>query len=125
MPPIADRPLKICLISYRSNPHSGGQGVYIKNLCRAMKDLGHQVDVVSGPPNPCLDDDITVHRLPCLDLYNPDDLFRTPTLTELRDPVNLIEWLGVSTWGFPEPYTFGLRAKRFLRGRYQNYDICP
>ncbi|MBI5604364.1 MAG: glycosyltransferase, partial [Deltaproteobacteria bacterium] len=70
-------PLRICLLSYRSNPHCGGQGVYLKNLSRALKDLGHQVDVVSGPPDPLLDEDINVHRLSCLDLYNPEDLFRT------------------------------------------------
>ena len=43
-------PLRICLLSYRSNPHCGGQGVYLKNLSRALKDLGHQVDVVSLVP---------------------------------------------------------------------------
>ena len=25
--------------------------------------------------------------------------------------------------GFPEPFTFGLRAKRFLRDKYDRYDI--
>ena len=117
------KPLRICLISYRSNPHCGGQGVYLKNLSRALKDLGHHVEVVSGPPDPLLDDDIIVHKLPCLDLYNPEHLFRIPTPRELCDPVNVIEWAGVSTMGFPEPYTFGLRARRFLRGRYHNYDV--
>ena len=107
-------PLKICLLSYRSNPHSGGQGVYLKNLSRALKDLGHDVTVITGPPDPQLDDDISIFRMPCLDLYNPEDLFRVPTLGELSRPVNLIEWLGVSTTGFPEPFTFGLRAYRFL-----------
>ena len=43
-------PLKICLLSYRSNPHCGGQGVYIKNLSKALCRLGHEVEVVSGLP---------------------------------------------------------------------------
>lgn len=116
-------PLKVCLLSYRSNPHCGGQGVYLKNLSRALKDLGHIVDVVSGPPDPQLDEDIPVHHLPCLDLYNPKDPFRIPSLNELTDPINLIEWIGVSTMGFPEPFTFGLRAYHFLRSRLQMYDI--
>jgi len=116
-------PLNICLLSYRSNPHCGGQGVYLKNLSRALIELGHHVEVVSGPPDPLLDDDMTVYRIPCLDLYNPEDLFRVPSLRELSDPINLIEWMGVSTMGFPEPFTFGLRALKFLRGRYQYYDI--
>ena len=116
-------PLRICLLSYRSNPHCGGQGVYLRNLSRALKDLGHHVEIVSGPPDPLLDDNIPVFRLPCLDLYNPDDLFRMPTLGELADPINLVEWLGISTMGFPEPFTFGLRAYRFLRKTFHRYDI--
>jgi glycosyltransferase involved in cell wall biosynthesis len=116
-------PLRICLLSYRSNPHCGGQGVYLKNLSRALKDLGHHVEVVSGPPEPRLDNDIPVFYLPSLDLYNPEDLFRVPSFRELCDPINVIEWLGVSTMGFPEPFTFGLRAFRFLRGKLHKYDI--
>lgn len=115
--------LRICLLGYRSNPHSGGQGVYIKNLSRALKDIGHAVDVVSGPPYPDLDADIPLFRLPSLDLYNPENLFRMPALRELRDPVNLIEWLGISTMGFSEPLTFGMRARRFLRARMKAYDV--
>jgi glycosyltransferase involved in cell wall biosynthesis len=123
MTPVNQRPLKICLLSYRSNPHCGGQGVYLKNLCRALKDLGHRVDVISGPPDPQLDDDIPLCELPGLDLYNPADPFRVPKLRELMDPINLIEWIGVSTMGFPEPFTFGLRAYRYLRARLHSYDI--
>ncbi len=116
-------PLKICLLSYRSNPHCGGQGVYLKNLSRALKDLGHKVDVISGPPDPQLDDDIPLYQLPGLDLYNPQDPFRVPALKELADPINLLEWVGVSTMGFPEPFTFGLRAYLFLRHKLRTYDI--
>ena len=123
MPREASRPLRICLLSYRCNPHCGGQGVYLKNLSRALKDLGHQVEVVVGPPQPHLDDDIPFYQLPSLDLYNPDDLFRMPSLKELSRPINLIEWMGVSTMGFPEPFTFGLRARRFLRNKRHQYDI--
>jgi glycosyltransferase involved in cell wall biosynthesis len=123
MPAETSKPLRICLLSYRCNPHCGGQGVYLKNLSRALKDLGHQVEVIAGPPQPNLDSDIPVYQPPCLDLYNPDNLFRMPSLKELLEPINLIEWLGVSTMGFPEPFTFGLRARQFLRNKRHNYDI--
>jgi glycosyltransferase involved in cell wall biosynthesis len=119
----ARSPLNICLLSYRSNPHCGGQGVYLKNLSRALKDLGHRVEVISGPPDPQLDDDIPLHPLTGLDLYNPADPFRVPTLKELSNPINLMEWLGVSTMGFPEPFTFGLRAYLYLKSRLHTYDI--
>lgn len=115
--------LRVCLLGYRSNPHSGGQGVYIKNLSRALKDSGHRVHVVSGPPYPHLDTDIPLTRLPSLDLYNPENLFRMPSAAELRNPVNLIEWIGISSMGFTEPLTFGIRARRFLRVNAAAYDI--
>jgi glycosyltransferase involved in cell wall biosynthesis len=70
-----------------------------------------------------LDDDISVFRLPCLDLYNPDALFRVPSLRELIDPISAWEWASVCTMGFPEPFTFGLRAYRFLQDRFDRYDI--
>ena len=116
-------PLKICLLTYRGNPHCGGQGVYVKYLSKALTELGHQVNVVSGPPHPNLNPGIKNIRLPSLDLYNPDDLFRKPTFGELLDPINLMEWLGVSSMGFPEPYTFGKRVCKFLSKRLNQYDI--
>ena len=117
------KPLRVCLLTYRGNPTCGGQGIYIKRISRALLDLGHRVDVVSGPPYPLLDDDVSLHQLPGLDLYNPEDLFRTPKLHELRSAINVLEWAGVSTGGFPEPLTFGLRAYRFLREKVGDFDV--
>ena len=121
--PPDERPLRIALLSYRSHPFCGGQGVYVRNLSQALCRLGHQVTVVSGPPYPELVNGARLHRLPSLDLYNPEDLFRTPSFRELCDPVNLMEWMGVSTMGFPEPFTFGLRAKKYIRSQAGNFDI--
>mgnify|MGYP001829250446 CR=1 FL=1 len=118
-----NRPLRICLLSYRSNPHCGGQGVYLKQLSRALMDLGHRVEVLSGPPDPQLDADIPVHRVPSLDLYNPADPFRLPKPYELKSLPNLYEWLNVSTMGFPEPFLFGFRAYQFLQQNGHRYDV--
>lgn len=46
------RKLRIAFLSYRSNPFSGGQGIYVKYMTKALKELGHQVTVFSGPPYP-------------------------------------------------------------------------
>jgi glycosyltransferase involved in cell wall biosynthesis len=115
--------LRVCILSYRSNPHCGGQGVYVRNLSRALADLGHRVDVVSGPQYPILDEDIRLIKLPSLDLYNPEDLFRMPKMHELLDIINFIEWFGISTMGFSEPLTFGMRVNRYLKQHYCKYDI--
>lgn len=117
-----DRPLRICLLSYRGNPHCGGQGVYIRHLSHALCQLGHHVDVLAGQPYPHLDNGARLHCLPSLDLYNPEDLFRTPTICELSNPINMLEWVGISTMGFTEPLSFGLRAYQRLRPR-NGYDI--
>lgn len=115
--------LRIGIISYRSNPHCGGQGVYVRHLSHALSDLGHRVEVIAGPPDPMINNNVALTMLDTLDLYNPDDLFRTPSLEELRDPVNLLEWLDVSTMGYPEPMTFGMRVKRHMRESRKRLDI--
>jgi glycosyltransferase involved in cell wall biosynthesis len=79
--------------------------------------------VVSGPPYPELVNGARLHRLPSLDLYNPEALFRTPSFRELRDPINFLEWTSVATMGFPEPFTFGIRAHRHIRSLIHEFDI--
>ncbi|MCP3873064.1 MAG: glycosyltransferase family 4 protein [Desulfobacteraceae bacterium] len=120
-------PLKIGLISYRSNPHCGGQGVYIRHLSHALSDLGHTVEVIAGPPDPLLNNRsnnaVKLTMLQTLDLYNPEALFRTPRIHELKDYISLIEWLGISAMGYPEPMTFGMRVKRYLKKTKKTYDI--
>ena len=61
-------PLRILLPSYRSNPTTGGQGVYMRLISKALVDLGHHVDVISGPPYPDLDPRVGLIKLPSLDL---------------------------------------------------------
>jgi glycosyltransferase involved in cell wall biosynthesis len=117
------KPLKICLLTYRGNPNCGGQGVYIKHLSKALSDLGHQVDVVSGPPYPHLDSKIKLHKLPSLDLYNPEHLFSPKRVFDLARPINMYEYLNVCTGSFPEPFTFGERVYSYLKKHRNNYDI--
>lgn len=115
--------LRICLLSYRGNPASGGQGVYIKYLSRALRNLGHEVEVISGPPYPELPEGVTLHRLPGLDLYNPRHMFKVERYADLLTPLNLWEFLVMCTGGFPEPYTFGRRVYTYFRDHKPSYDI--
>lgn len=116
-------PLKICLLTYRGNPNCGGQGVYIKHLSKALSDLGHEVDVLSGPPYPHLDSNVRLHRLPSLDLYNAEHPFRLSKASSLINPLNMYEFLTMCTGRFPEPYTFGVRAYNYLQRHKKKYDI--
>jgi glycosyltransferase involved in cell wall biosynthesis len=117
------KPLKICLLTYRGNPNCGGQGVYIKHLSKALSDLGHEVDVVSGPPYPHLDHKVRLHKLPSLDLYNAEHPFRVPKVRSLANPLNMYEFLAMCYGQFPEPYTFGVRAYNYLQKHKMKFDI--
>jgi glycosyltransferase involved in cell wall biosynthesis len=118
-----DGPLRICILTYRGNPTCGGQGIYVKYLSEALTKLGHAVDVISGPPYPVLADGIPLHKLPSLDLYNPDHLFKVTHIRELASPVNQFEFISMCSGGFPEPFTFGIRARRYLSKSGKIYDI--
>jgi glycosyltransferase involved in cell wall biosynthesis len=117
------QPLKICLLTYRGNPTCGGQGVYIKHLSKALSDLGHQVDVISGPPYPHLDAKVRLHKLPSLDLYNSERPFRVKKISSLANPLNMYEFVNMCLGRFPEPFTFGVRAYNYLQKHKMNYDI--
>ncbi|MCU1693153.1 MAG: glycosyl transferase family 1 [Frankiales bacterium] len=122
------RPLRIALLSYRSKPHCGGQGVYVRHLSRELVRLGHRVEVVSGPPYPELDHDPdgsgpTLTEVPSLDLYREPDPFRVPQLREFCSATDVLEFLLMCTAAFPEPLTFSLRAWQLLRGRKGEFDV--
>jgi glycosyltransferase involved in cell wall biosynthesis len=116
-------PLRVALLSYRSKPHCGGQGVYVRHLARELVALGHQVEVISGQPYPELDAGPSLTKLPSLDLYREPDPFRTPPLREWRDAIDALEIATMWTGGFPEPLTFSLRAARLLARRRADFDI--
>ncbi|MFL5955668.1 MAG: glycosyltransferase family 4 protein [Gaiellaceae bacterium] len=124
--------MRVALLSYRSKPHCGGQGVYVRHLARELAALGHVVDVYSGQPYPELDQPdarsvdggrVDLHPLPSLDLYRDDDPFRLPHLREWRDVIDALEVGGMCSGGFPEPLTFSLRAARALARRRGDYDV--
>jgi glycosyltransferase involved in cell wall biosynthesis len=120
---VISAPLRIALLSYRSKPHSGGQGIYVRHLSRELVRLGHRVEVFSGPPLPELDDGVGLTVLPSLDLYREPDPFRTPKMSEFRSGIDVLEWTAMCTGAFPEPLTFSLRAWRHLRERLAEFDI--
>ena len=117
------RSLRIALLSYRSKPHSGGQGVYVRALSRELTALGHRVEVLSGQPYPELDEGVPLTRVPSLDLYRDPDPFRTPRPSEFRDWIDVAEYAAMCTAGFPEPLTFTLRAARELLPRAAQFDV--
>lgn len=115
--------MRIAMLSYRSKPHCGGQGIYIRHLSRELVALGHEVEVFSGQPYPELDEGVKLTKVPSLDLYREPDPFRVPKLREFRDRVDVEEFLTMCLAGFPEPKTFSTRVAKVLRERLDDFDV--
>jgi glycosyltransferase involved in cell wall biosynthesis len=117
------RSLRVALLSYRSKPHCGGQGIYLRHLSRELTALGHTVEVFSGQPYPELDEGVTLTKVPSLDLYREPDPFRVPKRKEFRDRVDVEEFLTMCAAGFPEPKTFSTRVAKALKERTGDFDV--
>lgn len=115
--------MRVALLSYRSKPHCGGQGVYLRHLSRELVALGHQVEVFSGQPYPELEEGVRLTKVPSLDLYREPDPFRLPRPREFRDRIDVAEFLWMCTGAFPEPRTFGARVARLLADRIGDFDV--
>lgn len=120
--------MRVALLSYRSKPHCGGQGVYVRHLSRELTRLGHEVEIFSGQPYPeldqsALDAGLTLTRVPSLGLYEEPTPFRTPHWREIRDWIDVLEVAAMWTASFGEPLTFSLRAARLLADRRDDFDV--
>ena len=116
--------MRIALLSYRSKPHCGGQGIYVRHLSRELVALGHSVEVFSGQPYPELDHGVVLTKVPSLDLYRDPDPFRIPSPREFRDRIDVQEFATMCVAGFPEPKTFSLRVAGLLKERAGEFDIA-
>jgi glycosyltransferase involved in cell wall biosynthesis len=113
--------------------HCGGQGVYLWHLARELTRLGHQVDVLVGPPYP--------DPMPFANSVTPmpnerfwgkwfhadrRHLIPQPRPLRIFEPLNFYE-LAASYLGFlPEPMAFSVRAFREVVARLRagtRYDI--
>ena len=121
--PGPDDPLRIAYLTYRGKPHVGGQGVYSRHLTKALADLGHHVEVLSGQPYPILDERVPLVSLPSLDIYNDYFPMRMPGVWELKSWMDLAEVLAFSSGTFPEPLAFSLRAYDHLKSRAHEFDL--
>jgi glycosyltransferase involved in cell wall biosynthesis len=116
-------PLRVAYLTYRGKPHVGGQGVYTRHLTKALADLGHTVEVFGGQPYPVLDDRITMHKLPSLDIFNDTYPGRVPAYWEIKSWPDVVETARFMTGQFSEPLAFSKRALRTLTPRVNDFDL--
>ena len=117
--------LKIAILSYRSAQFGGGQGVYVRDISFALSLLGHEVDVISGPPYPNLQQGVNLIELPGLNLFETfsfKDRLKKFFYKKNKKLNEYYEFFSVLLGGFPEPKTFGNRANNYLKTN-DHYDL--
>ena len=117
--------LKIAILSYRSAQFGGGQGVYVRDISFALSLLGHEVDVISGPPYPNLQHGVNLIELPGLNLFETfsfKDRLKKFFYKKNKKLNEYYEFFSVLFGGFPEPKTFGKRANDYLKTN-DHYDL--
>ena len=115
----------IAILSYRSARFGGGQGVYIRDISYALNLMGHNVDVISGPPYPDLHKEVNLIKLPGLDLFETfslRDRIKKLFNKKNKNIYDYYEFFSVLLGGFPEPKTFGIRANKYLEDT-EKYDL--
>ena len=115
----------IAILSYRSARFGGGQGVYIRDISYALNLMGHNVDVISGPPYPDLHKEVNLIKLPGLDLFETfsfRDRINKLFNKKNKNIFDYYEFFSVLLGGFPEPKTFGVRANKYLED-IEKYDL--
>lgn len=116
--------LNIAISSYRSAPFGGGQGIFIYELSKALKALGHNVDIISGPPYPSLEPDINLIKSPGLDLFSTFVFKERLALFRNKKNKSLDDWyefFSALLGGFPEMKTFGNRLNNLVSN--SSYDV--
>jgi glycosyltransferase involved in cell wall biosynthesis len=95
--------------------YCGGQGVYVYYLAKALHELGHEVQVISGPPYLAPPDGVKLHKLEALNLYETNGFSSLSNPLRMFTPINLYEAAAVHIGFFPDIFTFSMRAYLKLR----------
>ena len=103
--------LKIAFLSYRSDPFSGGQGIYLKNLCEALVKRNHDITIFSGSPLPDVPKNIRLIKV------ETPGYFETFSFRERlkifkeqnKSRIDYFDFFETCTGTFTEPIFFGER----------------
>ena len=117
--------MKICLLCYRGNPYSGGQGIYLKYIAEELVLQGHEVHAVVGPPYPDEMKGVIVHKIHNEEYYVKKGLNFLSRENPFRifNPIDAYEYLHSRLGAFPEISSFGYRAFFLLRKLHEKYKF--
>jgi len=118
--------MHICLLCYRGNPYSGGQGGYLFSLSRELARIGHRITILVGAPLPRPMPWANIVPVENLNLWGVRrDFLPSPNPWGIFRPLNFFEW-GVTRFGFfPEMLIFSFRIIPLLRKllRFEKVDV--
>ena len=116
--------MRICLLTYRGNPYSGGQGIYVHYLSREFQRMGHEVEVLAGAPLPEVIEGVTLHQLRSSSIYHPGGSF-VKNLPDVSNLVDLYELCASRMGVFAEPWAFSFRAYARLKElcKQRRFDV--
>jgi glycosyltransferase involved in cell wall biosynthesis len=116
--------MRICLLTYRGNPYSGGQGIYVYYLSREFRRMGHEVEVIAGAPLPEVSEGVILHEVRSSSIYHPGSSFRK-NLADVSNLVDLCELCASRLGVFAEPWAFSFRAYARLKElcKQRRFDI--
>ena len=119
--------LKIAFLSYRSDPFSGGQGIYLRNLCEALIKRNHDITVFSGNPLPNVPEQIRL-----IEVKTPG-YFETFSFRERvqifnkisKSRMDYLDFFETCTGTFTEPIFFGERllTNKIFSQEAHTFDI--
>ncbi len=117
--------MKICLLCYRGNPYSGGQGIYLKYIAEELVRQGHEVHAVVGPPFPDHMKGVITHVIPNNEYYIKKgfSIINDRSPFDIFHPINAYEWFHSRFGAFPEISSFGYRAFFLLRELHEKYNF--
>jgi len=118
--------MNICLLCYRGNPYSGGQGGYLFSLSQELARMGHQVTILVGPPLPRPMPWARIIPVENLNLWGVRRNFLPPgkPWTIFR-PLNFFEWAVTRFGFFPEMLIFSIRIIPLLKNlsRMERFNV--
>jgi len=106
------KPLKLAFLSYRSSPLSGGQGIYLKNVCEALLRQGHDITVFSGEPLPKLTSKIKLVKIETpgyFETFSFGERIKIFQSLQKKDLFEFKDFFEAITGVFSEPKNFGDR----------------
>ena len=120
---LALHPRRVLLTGYRSHPHVGGQGVYLRELAIGLRDLGHDVTIASGPPYPDVPEGVELVEFPALNLFEEKNAFLALRPAHLLSKADRSEWLAHNTGAFGELLAFSYRLQAWLKDQSGRFDV--